>query len=485
MILQRSLLIAGIILGIVTCSGGPSTRISSETAVPMDDPTPEPQRDHGSPGAVVKEYLSACEMGDPTTAQALLIEGTRETDGAFESALCGLPEEASRSMWHEERVQGNTAYVTWEWEWAEQTRIERREFILARESGQWRIVSEEVTHTEEVRRTEAIEPIPAPLETRKEPNLGVGIAYLEQRGAEGSRTITTETRLINGTVIEEWVAGDEVTQAPTPTIIVEGARERVEVLSEAQQVVEAYFAVYAQADYAGVVEMSVAISVEERDVTAIYEETAFEIVTADVEATQLLEPYVQEQERTAAAPAGFLQERVADYPGLVYTVPVGMRAEVPVLIGYRAFGVELVAEETVQALYTQEEGWKVEYWGFLAAAAPDAVLAGSTVDGRVAEVRVEGVALMREATLIVLAPLEPDAATLREAGSMNELFAAASDDVGSEAGYLNGATIAEETDLGYVWWEPLHPQARNVTVEVGYGWPPNGWHDALTVPLVR
>jgi hypothetical protein len=154
-------------------------------------------------------------------------------------------------------------------------------------------------------------------------------------------------------------------------------------------------------------------------------------------------------------------------------------------VRYRAFGVDLVAEETVQAVYDIEEGWQLEYWGFLAAAAPGEVLAGSTVDGRAAEVRVEGVALMREATLIVLAPLEPNATTLREAGSMNELFAAASDDVGSAAGYLNGATIAEETELGYVWWEPLHPQTRNVTVEVGYGWPPNGWHDALTVPVVR
>jgi hypothetical protein len=113
------------------------------------------------------------------------------------------------------------------------------------------------------------------------------------------------------------------------------------------------------------------------------------------------------------------------------------------------------------------------------------VLAGTTEDGREAEMRVEGVGLMREATLIVITPLEPDPATLRELGDMNQTFAAAWDDVGEAAAYMHAVVMADEGDLGYAWWEPLHPQAINVTVIVSYGWQPDSWADAITVPVIR
>jgi hypothetical protein len=436
---------------------------------------------------VVKQYISACVIGNFVIAQALLAEGMQGMAPVHGSGVCELPEGASSSVLYEEQVQGNTAYVAWQWEWPEPERVERHEFTLAREDEQWRIADEQLTYVEEVRLTTTIEPLTSTVQTREDSSLPEDVAYIEQRGADGSRTVTRAVRWVDGASVEEWVASEEITRATQPTLIVEGTRPRAEILSDVQKAVESYFAVYAAGEYARVVEMSGEdeFDVQQRDLEAIYEVLAFEIIEVDVDETRQLETVVDEEASTAAGGQWGLPTTVPGYQDQVYGLPVDVVAQVSVFVRYRAFGLDLVTEETVQAVYDIEEGWQIEYWGFLAAAAPGEVLAGTTMDGRATEVRVEGVALMREATLIVLTPLEPDASTLREAGSMNELFAAASDDVGSEAGYLNGATIAEETDLGYVWWEPLHPQARNVTVEVGYGWSPNGWHDALTVPVVR
>jgi hypothetical protein len=331
-----------------------------------------------------------------------------------------LPIGASGSTRYEERVQGNTAYVEWQWEWSEPERVERHEFTLAREDEQWRIADEQLTYAEEVRLTTTIEPLTSTIQIREDPRLPEDVAYIQQRGANGSRTLTRAVRWVDGVSVEEWVASEEVTQAAQPTLLVEGTRPRAEVLSDAQQAVESYFSAYAAGEYGRVVEMSVTdeFEVQERDLEAIHEVLAFEITDVDVDETQQLEAVVDEQASTAAGLQGGFPATVPGYQGQLYGLPVDVVAQVPVFVRYRAFGVDLIAEESVQAVYDVEDGWQIKYWGFLAAAAPGEVLAGTTEDGRKAEMRVEGVGLMREATLIVITPLEPDPATLRELGEM-------------------------------------------------------------------
>jgi hypothetical protein len=377
--------------------------------------------------------------------------------------------------------------VAWQWEWPEFERIERHEFTLARENEQWRIADEQLAYVEEVQLTTTIEALTSTLQIREDSRLPEDVAYIEQRGAGGSRTITRAVRWVNGVSVEEWVASEEVTQAAQPTLIVEGTRPRAEVLSDAQQAVESYFAAYAAGEYGRVGEMTMAdeFDVQERDLEAVHEVLAFEITDVDVDETQQLEAVVDEQASTTSGLQWGFPATVPGYQGKLYGLPVDVVAQVPVFVRYRAFGVDLIAEESVQAVYDVEEGWQIKYWGFLAAATPGEVLAGTTEDGREAEMRVEGVGLMREATLIVITPLEPDPATLRELGDMNQLFAAAWDDVGEAPAYMHAVVMADEGGLGYAWWEPLHPQAINVTVIVSYGWQPDSWADTITVPVIR
>jgi hypothetical protein len=366
--LRRLLVAALVVVGLAACSRGARPAVdagegSTATATAELRETVERDGSGGGPSSIVQQYLDACATGDPTTAQGLLAEQARETVGRFGSGPCGLPEGASRSTQHEERVEGNTAYVAWQWEWPEFERIERHEFILAREDEQWQIVDEQLTHVEEVQLTTTIEPLTSTIQIREDSRLPEDVAYIEQRGAGGSRTVTTAVRWVDGISVEEWVASEEVTQAAQPTLIVEGTRPRAEVLSDAQQAVESYFAAYAAGEYGRVVEMSVEdeFDVQERDLEAIHEVLAFEITDVDVDETQQLEAVVDEQASTAAGLQWGFPAAVPGYQGQVYGLPVDVVAQVPVFVRYRAFGVDLIAEESVQAVYDVEDGWQIKY----------------------------------------------------------------------------------------------------------------------------
>ena len=396
-----------------------------------------------SPEAVVEDFTEACVEGDLTTADRLL----SEISPLF-GAPCFIRRDADESSFQDDKIQGNTATVVWAWEWEEPFRLERYEFRLSKGRDGWRIDDYNIIWEEYNTIYQEIESIAAPTLANQDPDLLESVAYIQQSGIEGSKIITKTARFVNGEMHNEAATGELVLQEPRSTIVVVGTRPRATVLAELKQQVMDYFTAYHADDYAKLLALTYPEDIEGRDLPAVHETAGLNITYFDVDEVKSLQPL------EADSDGWFRSEprRNPNLPGEPYVEPFILEAEVPAFVRYQIFGVDMSSEEPVLVVYRPDLGWKVHHWGAWAAAAP-----AESKSSDKAEVRLDGVALFPNSTLVVATRIHPEE---------GDLEVSVADDTGQGSSWGERMDFVPETTTAYAWLDALHPQAINVSVDL-------------------
>ncbi len=419
----------------------------------------------GSPKAVVNDFTRACAEGDLSTADELL----SETSWLF-GMPCSLRRDADTDSLQAERVQGKSAAVIWEWRWTEPFRIERYQFDLSRGKKGWRIDGYQMTWEEYNTTSQATESIAAPAVVNQDPNLLEGIAYVQQSGIDGSRIVTRTARILNSEILNEAITGERILQEARSTIVVAGTRPRAQVLSELKELVAGYFGAYQAGDYQKLTALTYPEDIEGRDLQAVHRTAGLRITEFNVDEVKQLQSLEADTE-------GWWRSeppRNTNLPGEPYIEPFVLEAEIPAFVRYQIFGVDMSSEATMMAIYRPDLGWKIHHWGPWAAAAP---LESKSWDN--AELRLDGVALYPNSTLVVATRVRP---------AKGDIQVSAVDDTGQGDRWGESMAYFPNTSTAYAWLDVLHPQAINVTVDLAMrpeGYFGESYEAQMVTPLTR
>ena len=441
------LLVGGVML--VACGsnseGGETAEQSGSVAVQTFD--------EDSPEGVVNAYLDACLNNDPATALSLY---TAELQSLYAADPCGgdaVVATAVRSAHYGTEVSGNTAYVEWEWAWTEPEKTSRFQYSLANSNEGWRIFDGEYTYQEEVTTTETIGMIPASVVIEQDADLLEGIAYLKQSGIDGSNVIVTAVRTINGQTVSEELISETITAEAQDVIIAVGTKPRVEVLAEARQFVEGYFATYQSGGFADLVPLILFDDIQGVSIQGANDIAQTEIVTVDVDEAISVNVYPVEEINDRLEGHRREPERQMSLPNTPYQEPIYLEIIVPVFVRYRLFGVEVTSEAEAVALYRPDQGWQMRYWGVLLVADEQETEIRDDY-----ELQVKGVALMHNATVVVLDVRRP---LPEEIDLMNvEVYS----DIDPQRFAVDRLQFIEGSTLSYVITDPINRQAVTAVV---------------------
>jgi hypothetical protein len=396
-----------------------------------------------SPKAVVERFNEACAEGDLATADELL----SETSPLF-GAPCFLRRDADKSSLQEDKTRGNTASVVWEWRWKEPFRLERQRFHLSKGKDGWRIDYYELMWEEYNVTSQDTESIPAPTVVNQDPELLETVAYIEQGGIDGTKVITTTARIVNGQVDNQVTAGERILQEPRATIVVVGTKSRAAVLAEIKQLVVEYFTAYHAPDYNRLSELTHPEDIEGRNLQAAHQTAGMAISEFNVDEVKQLRVFDADSDGWWRSEP----RRNSNLPGEPYVDPFVLEAEVPVFVRYQIFGIERPADSTIQVVYRSDLGWKIHHWGPWAASAP-----AESQSWDQAEIRLDGVALYPNGTLVVATRVRPQ---------KGDMEVTASDDTGQGSGWGQGMEYQSASSTASAWLDALHPHAINVTVRL-------------------
>lgn len=381
-----------------------------------------------SPEAAIQVFLSACLIGDSATTLDSFLPDLRALIVATDSPIC----ESMRDMTdvgshYSTEMAGQTARVEWQWAW--EGGEQRYFYELSRAEGEWFLLDGDfIDISDEVN-------MPAEILVSYEDDASLleGVSYISQMGTAG---------------------GQE-------TIVTTGTMPRNQVMAEAKQFVEAYFADYQTGDFQAVTSTVYPDDIEQVDVEAVNTIANMEITEIDIdEPTEIsvyATNYINESYRLEPLREFALQNEPYLEPPIVEVV-------VPVFIRFRALGHDWTDETDMAVIYHPEQGWMVRYWGILTAVAEAESQVRDTY-----EFRLDGLALTHQATLVVATVVQPDL------GDLNWVSISVSDDLTPTPTGSAMLDMAEGVTTGAVQLDPF--DARAVTAVVTFRMSPKGIFD--------